>query len=139
MGRLTVSAAITSIAYLKQAGKERVVLAGEPPGDRLMFFSDGRPIQLPHTGLFFRPSPVRQDYQTACIHYTDCFVGIAQPGSPWAPPTIVIPKEGMVVERRPLAVKSLDPDIPAPPTIDSMLNGTDPAMAAIADEIGRGH
>jgi hypothetical protein len=38
-----------------QAGTSRVSIIGEPVGDRLMFFSDGLPIQLPHSGRFFPP------------------------------------------------------------------------------------
>jgi hypothetical protein len=36
-GTRTGSAAIASIAYLEQAGGEKVILVGGPPGDRLMF------------------------------------------------------------------------------------------------------
>jgi len=134
--RRTFSAAIASIGYLKQAGKERVVLVGEPPGDRLVFFSDGRPIQLPHSGLFFRPSTARMDYQGGCQHYDDCHVTVAQAGHRTAPFDIAGIDVNQV-PRMPIAISSLEPDVPAPETIESHLNGTDPGMDAIARALGK--
>jgi hypothetical protein len=128
--RQTMSAGIASIAYLKQAGKDRVVLVGEAPGDRLMFFSEARPIQLPHSGLFFGPTTARQDFHTGCRNYDDCFVGVTPPGHAYAPLMI----RGIKVEdiaREPIAIASLEPDIAAPWTIESWLNGTDPALEAL--------
>jgi len=130
--RNTFSAGIASIAYLKQAGNERVVLVGEAPGDRLTFFSEGRPIQLPHSGLFFSPTTARQDYHTGCRTYDDCFVGVAQPGHPTAPLAV---KTTETIERIPIEISSLDPDIKAPWTVDSWLSGTDPAMDAVAASV----
>ena len=46
LGEFLAEKAIAGIAYLKQAGKERVTIVGEPVGDRMMFFSDGLPIRL---------------------------------------------------------------------------------------------
>jgi hypothetical protein len=128
--RRTLSAAIASTAYLKQAGKDRVVLVGEAPGDRLVFFSEARPVQLPHSGLFFGPSTARMDFHTGCRQYKDCFVGVAPPGQAHAPLLI----KGMKAEdikRQPIAVASLEPDLPAPWTVDSWLHGTDPAMEVL--------
>jgi len=127
--RQTFSAAIASIAYLKQAGDNRVSIIGESIGDRLMFFSDGLPIQLPHSGLFLLPATVRMDYRDGCRHYDDCFEGIAQPGGPTAtsPFTSAIP-----LDRLPISVVALEPDIVAPWTIESWLTGNDPMMDAVA-------
>lgn len=127
-GPQTFSAAITSIAYLKQAGGDRVSIVGEPIGDRLMFFSDGLPIQLPNSGRFFVPAVVRMDYHGGCREYDDCAEGIAQPGRPTASPAL--PWLG-AIERLPISVASLQPDISAPWTIESWLRGTDPMMDAI--------
>jgi hypothetical protein len=128
--RQTMSAGIASIAYLKQAGKGRVVLVGEAPGDRLVFFSEARPVQLPHSGLFFGPTTARQDFHTGCRTYDDCFVGVAQPGRPHAP-LMVRGIKAEEVAREPIAIASLAPDIAAPWTIESWLNGTDPAIDAL--------
>jgi hypothetical protein len=126
--RETFSAAIASIGYLKQAGKERVVIVGEPIGDRLMFFSDGLPVQLPHSGLFFLPAVLRMDYADGCRKYDDCFEAVAQPGGPAAPTLLKLPPN---TQRLPIAVKTLDPDVIAPWTIQSWIEGLDPAMEAV--------
>lgn len=47
----TFSAGIVSVAYLKQAGAERVVIVGEPVGDDLVYFSDGRPARFTQLGF----------------------------------------------------------------------------------------
>ncbi|WP_153067056.1 hypothetical protein [Steroidobacter cummioxidans] len=131
----TFSAAIASIAYLKQAGGERVSIVGEPIGDRLMFFSDGLPIQLPNSGRFFVPSVVRMDYHGGCREYDDCSEGIAQPGRSTA--SAALPWLGPI-ERLPISVPSLQPDTFAPWTIEPWLRGTDPMMDAINDLAGTG-
>ena len=127
--RETFSAAIASIAYLKQAGRDRVSIIGEPVGDRLMFFSDGLPVQLPHSGLFFLPAVVRMDYANGCREYDDCFEGVVAAGRPAAMSLLKLPPE---LKRLPLSVGTLDPDVSAPWTLDSWLNGTDPGMDAVA-------
>jgi hypothetical protein len=124
----TFSAAITSIAYLKQAGTNRVSIIGEPVGDRLMFFSDGLPIQLPHSGRFFLPAVARMDYRDGCRQYDDCMEAIAQPGRPTA--TVPLPTPAPL-ERLPISVATLEPDVLAPWTIDSWLTGKDPMMDAV--------
>lgn len=126
--RETFSAAIASIAYLKQAGGDRVSIIGEPVGDRLMFFSDGLPVQLPHSGLFFLPAVVRMDYANGCREYEDCFEGIVETGRPAAKSLLKLPPN---LQRLPLSVGTLEPDVHAPWTLESWLNGTDPAMDAI--------
>ncbi len=107
----TFSAAISSIAYLKQAGGARVVLVGETPGDRLRFWAEGRPISLPHSGALILMATQRHDYLTGCKGYTDCHPYVAKYS---------------------IAVKNLDPDVAAPWTLDSYAAGRDPGMEAAA-------
>lgn len=126
--RQTFSAAIAGIAYLKQAGKDRVTIVGEPVGDRMMFFSDGLPIRLPHSGRYFLPAVVRMDYQDGCKAYDDCQEAIAQPGRPFA--TSALPMLGPT-NRLPVSVPTLEPSIPAPWTIDAWIKGEDPMMDAV--------
>jgi hypothetical protein len=136
MGPANVSAGMASVAYLKQAGGDRVVIVGEPPGDRLMFFSEGDFKDLPHAGVMLLPSTQRYDFRTGCRGYRDCFVSIAQPGSPTGTP----PDEAATFEaygRAPLEVQSLDPQVAAPWTIGDYLDGEDPGMRAIASLIQR--
>jgi hypothetical protein len=132
--RRTLSAAIASIAYLKQAGSHRVVIIGEPVGDRLMFFSDGRAVQLPHSGRFFLTATARMDYRDGCRKYDDCFQGVAQPGRPTAP----LPAGIASTDRMPISIDSLEPDIDAPWTIESWLKGTDPMMQAVTELVDKG-
>ena len=101
---------------------------GEPAGDRLMFFSDGLPVQLPHSGLFFLPAVVRMDYADGCRAYDDCFEGVAQPGRPTAVSLLKVPAG---LQRIALSVSSIEPDVVVPDTIDAWLRGEDPAMSAL--------
>jgi|GEM_PF-585966 len=130
MSRRTFSAAISSVAYLKQSGGERVILVGEEPGDRLEFFAEGSLFALPNSGLKLWPATARHDYRNGCRTYEDCFIAVAQPGSP-----VRIKPELMNIERVPIAVKSLAPEIYAPWTIDDWMEGNDSAMDAVAKAI----
>ena len=114
--RWTFSAAISSTGYLKQAGGARVVLVGEAPGDRLRFWAEGRPISLPHSGAMVLRATERHDYLTGCRGYSDCH------------PEVVA---------HPIAVKSLDPEIAAPWTLESYAAGRDPGMEAATRLLAR--
>lgn len=113
----TFSAAISTLGYLKQAAPGRVVIVGEPVGDRLQFFAEGRPITLTHSKEMVLSATERHDYQTGCRQMDDCHRNVVT---------------------RPIAVKTLDPDIAAPWTIDDYVAGRDPAMEAVAREVARG-
>ncbi len=131
IGPETFSAGIISTAYLKQAGGAQVVLVGAPPGDRLTFFAEGNTVVLPHSGLAVLPASERDDLADACRHDQDCFGALAQPGAPTGSKGA---KQAIIdwsFGRKPLAIPSLDPDIPAPWTIEDYLAGRDPAMEAL--------
>jgi hypothetical protein len=130
--RRTFSAAITGIAYLKQAAPDRVIVVGESAGDRLEFFSDGLPVSLPHSGLYFLPAVVRMDYRDGCRRHDDCAAAVAQRGRPvalWAIPYRVEPA------RIPIAIATLQPDIPVIWTINSWMAGEDPMMEAVRQAV----
>jgi hypothetical protein len=112
----TFSAAISTAGYLKQAAPERVSIVGEAVGDRLEFFSEGRPVTLKHSGQVLLPATERHDYQGGCRKFSDC--------------------HGNVV-RRPIAVPTLAPDIAAPWTIEAYRAGRDPALEAVAAALRR--
>ncbi|HYV20188.1 MAG TPA: hypothetical protein VFC25_14280 [Verrucomicrobiae bacterium] len=112
----TFSAAISTVGYLKQKAPSRVTLVGEAVGDRLVFFAEGRPVTLSNTGIVLLPSTQRHDYKDGCREFTDC--------------------HGAVV-RHPIAVPTLDPEIPAPWTIETYRAGRDPGMEAIAAALGK--
>jgi hypothetical protein len=107
----TISAAISSLGYLEQAAPDRVTIVGEPVGDRLQFWSEGDVVQLPHSGAVLLNATERHDYITGCKPFDDCH---------------------RQVKRHPIAVPTLDPDIPAPWTIDAYRAGRDPGMEAVA-------
>jgi len=107
----TFSAAISSIGYLEQAVPDRVTIIGEEVGDRLVFWSEGRPLTLERSGIVISRATERHDYATGCKPYKDC--------------------HGNVV-RHPISVRSLEPDAAAPWTIDVYRAGRDPAMEAVA-------
>jgi hypothetical protein len=109
----TFSAGISSTGYLVQAGNGRVTTVGESPGDRLMFFAEGRPAQLP-SGAFVGLATERHDYHTGCRGFTDCHPYVA---------------------KRSIAVDTLDPAIAAPWTVEAYVAGRDPAMEAVATAI----
>ncbi len=112
----TFSAAITLAAYTLQAAPERVVIVGEPVGDRLEFFAEGRPIKLEHSGAALLPATERHDYVNGCRAASDCH----------GP-----------VRSRPIAVPSLEPRIAAPLGFDRYRAGIDAAMEAVAAAVAR--
>jgi hypothetical protein len=138
MGAETFSAGISSAAYLKQAGGDRVVLAGEAPGDRMSFFAEGRLAPLPNTGAEVLPATQRDDYANGCRGYDDCFVTLAQPGSPTGTPQPAADYLDKTFGRAPLTIPNLDPQIRAPWTVADYVGGRDTAMDAIAACLKRG-
>jgi hypothetical protein len=112
----TFSAAISTVGYLKQAAPERVSIVGEEIGDRLQFFAEGRPIDLPNSGVGIGVTTERHDYKTGCKPFSDC--------------------HGAVV-RNPISVPTLSPDIAAPWTIQAFRAGRDPGMEAVQSALGR--
>jgi hypothetical protein len=110
-GPATFSAAISTAGYLKQAAPDRVRIVGEPVGDRLEFFAEGRTTTLQHSGAVVLPATERHDYRAGCRQHTDCHAPVVA---------------------RPIAVPTLEPDIAAPWTLDHWRRGLDPAMQAVA-------
>jgi hypothetical protein len=92
-----------------------VILVGEPVGDRLRFWAEGRLATLEHSGVVLLPATERHDYLTGCKPFDDC--------------------HGNVV-RHPIAVPSLDPDIAAPWTFEAWASGRDPALEAVEIAVG---
>ncbi len=111
----TFSAAISTSGYLKQSAPARVTIVGEEAGDRLVFWSEGRGLQLRHTGIGMGLARERHDYQNGCRDFTDC--------------------HGPVV-RNPISVPTLAPDVSAAWTIEAYRAGRDPGMEAVARELG---
>lgn len=110
----TFSAAITTVAALKQAGGAQVTIVGEPVGDRLAFWAEGGAVQLPNSGITAFYAAGRHDYSDPCVDRSTCF---------W------------LNELYPVRVKSLAPDIPVSLTFAAYREGRDPAMEAILRDL----
>jgi hypothetical protein len=72
-GPATFSAGISTAVFVKHAGQERVVIVGEPVGDRLQFYSEGGQACLPNYPLCVVYQTGKHDYQHACDDWAVCF------------------------------------------------------------------
>ncbi|MEQ1818211.1 MAG: hypothetical protein ABL871_06330 [Terricaulis sp.] len=106
----TFSAAITTVAALKDAGGEQVVIVGEPVGDRLDFWAEGGSFDLPNAFLQVHYASGRHVYNGPCTDRVTCF---------W------------LNERFPVRVRTLEPDIVAPLTFAAYRELRDPAIDAV--------
>jgi len=70
---LTFSAAITTAAFIKEAGGDRVTLLGQPIGDRLSFFSEGGRACLPNLEVCVYYQTGKHDYAHACNDWHECY------------------------------------------------------------------
>jgi hypothetical protein len=106
-GPSTFSAGISTTAFVKQAGGERVTILGEPVGDRLQFFSEGGRGCLPNYKLCVAYETGKHDYQHPCRDPDICF---------W-------PNYYFSVR-----VKNLDPDEPITESFADWRAGRDPVF-----------
>jgi hypothetical protein len=111
-GRYTFSAGMASAAALKHAGGTRVTIVGEPVGDRLQWWSEGRPTCLPDSHLCLTPNTGFWDLAHGCSGKPHCYG-----------------------DQFDSVVGSLDPQISAPLTAQAWLAGDDPGMDAIARDL----
>jgi hypothetical protein len=72
-GPSTFSAGITTTAFVKQSGGDRVTILGEPVGDRLSFFSEGNRGCLPNYPLCVSYERGKHDYAHPCTDWDVCF------------------------------------------------------------------
>jgi len=115
ISRLTFSAGIVAAALVEMSAPERVTLVGEPVGDRLRFWSEGEPVCLPSTKYCLHMRNGLWDLVNGCAQEPGCY--------------------GDQFKAR---VPDLDPDLPAPLSVEPWLTGTDPAMRAIESDL-HGH
>ncbi|HEV7661182.1 MAG TPA: hypothetical protein VGO55_15185 [Allosphingosinicella sp.] len=111
----TFSAAISSLGYLRQAAGDRLVIVGEPIGDRLEFWAEGDIMRLPGLDALLLYATERHNYMTGCPE-ADCHASIRD---------------------HPIRVTGLQPDIPAPLRYADFRAGRDPAMDAIVRDARR--
>lgn len=103
----TFSAGISSLGYLRQAAGPDLVIIGEPIGDRLEFWAEGDPLELP-SGIVLLRGTERHDYRTGCPE-TDCHDSI---------------------RIHPIRVPSLDPEFRPVFTYRDVVEGRDPYLDA---------
>ena len=109
---LTFSAAITTAAFVKDAGGDRVTIIGEPIGDRLSFYSEGGKACLPNLKVCMYFQTAKHDYGHACNDWHECF---------W------------LNWLYPVRVKSLKPDIVLPLKFEDWNAGRDAAYFMARD------
>ncbi|MDT9598314.1 S41 family peptidase [Sphingosinicella rhizophila] len=112
----TFSAAISSLGYLKQAAGKRLIIVGEPIGDRLEFWAEGDTVEIPSVKATMLYATERHNYVTGCPE-SDCHESI---------------------RTHPIRVRSLQPDIETSLTFADFLAGRDPAYDAIVRDIRNG-
>ncbi len=108
VSRLTFSAGIVAAALIEQSTGERAMIVGEPVGDRLRFWSEGKPVCLPESKYCVQVTDGIWDLVNGCAQEPGCYGDAFH-----------------------VKVPDLDPDLAAPLTAGSWLAGTDPAMTAI--------
>ncbi|MCX7358313.1 MAG: hypothetical protein NT015_09260 [Alphaproteobacteria bacterium] len=106
----TFSAAITTVAALKDAGGDQVIIVGEAVGDRLDFWAEGGSFNLPNAFVQVHYATGRHIYDGPCSDRATCF---------W------------LNERYPVRVHTLVPDIAAPLTFAAYRERRDPALDAV--------
>ena len=106
----TFSAAISSIGFAKQAAPQKVIIVGEPSGDRLIFYGEPRKFTLPNSGIELSYSTGLHDYLHGCHWFGHCYL------MDWLY-TISVP--------------TLEPAISTPLSFAVAKAGRDPAMDAI--------
>jgi hypothetical protein len=106
----TFSAAITTVAALKDAGGRRVTIVGERVGDQLSFWAEGGRFDLPNSGITAFFATGRHNYRRPCTDRQSCF---------W------------LNELYPVRVRTLEPDVLAPMTFAAYSMGRDPGLDAI--------
>ncbi|HEX9707763.1 MAG TPA: hypothetical protein VGA24_09025 [Steroidobacteraceae bacterium] len=112
VSRHTFSAGIVAAALVRQSAGDRTMIVGEPVGDRLRFWSEGRSVCLPESKYCVQVTDGLWDLVNGCAQEPGCY------GDAYR-----------------VKVPDLDPDLAAPWTAGSWLAGTDPAMTAIEAQL----
>ncbi|MGB6989445.1 MAG: hypothetical protein WA646_17820 [Candidatus Sulfotelmatobacter sp.] len=95
------------MGQIKHSGGDRVTILGEPVGDRLAFFAEGRRGCLPHYPLCLHYETGKHDYGHSCTNLDTCF---------WLNWLL------------PVRVKTLQPDEIITMTFDDWRQGRDPVF-----------
>jgi hypothetical protein len=106
-GPATFSAGINSVAFIKSAGGERVVLLGERIGDRERAWGETNEFELPNSRLGMTFNTGLHDVAQGCPPFPECYV------------------RNYFYD---VAVGSLDPDVPIDTGFSDYLAGVDPVL-----------
>ena len=69
----TFSAAITTTAFVKESGGDKVTILGEPVGDRLAFYAEGGEGCLPNSKFCVDYETGKHDYAHPCRDWNVCY------------------------------------------------------------------
>lgn len=108
VSRLTFSAGIVAAALIEQSAGDRAMIVGEPVGDSVRFWSEGKPVCLPESKYCVQVTDGVWDLVNGCAQEPGCYGDAFH-----------------------VKVPDLEPDLAAPLTAGSWFAGTDPAMTAI--------
>ncbi len=111
----TFSAGETSAALAKEHGAGKVTLVGEPLGDRMRLWGEGRNMTLPNSQLELHYATGLHDYSNPCWGQEGCF---------WT------------THFFPMHVKTLAPDVPVPYTFADYRALRDPALDYVLQQSG---
>lgn len=103
----TFSAGITSAALAKALGRDKVTIVGEPVGDGLRFWAEGRDMTLPNSKIQVHYATGMHDYSSPCWGERGCF---------W------------LMHLYPMHLKTLAPDMVIPYTFSDYQAGRDPLI-----------
>ena len=106
----TFSAGESSVALAKEHGGGRVTIVGEPVGDRLRFWGEGRDMTLPNSGIVLHYATGLHDYARPCWGEPGCF---------W------------VMYFFPMHLESIAPDVTIPYTFADYLALRDPMLCYV--------
>ena len=123
----TFSAGETSVALAKEHGGGKVTIVGEPVGDRLRFWGEGRDMTLPNSGVTLHFATGLHDYARPCWGEPGCF---------W------------VMYFFPMHLKTIAPDVTIPysfadyralrdPVLDYVLQTTTNAAQSVSSQTAR--
>ena len=112
----TFSAGITSAALAKARGGDEVTIVGEPVGDGLRFWAEGRDMTLPNSHIQVHYATGMHDYSEPCWGEGGCF---------W------------IMRLYPMYLKTLTPDVTIPYTFSDYMASRDPVMDYVSQSSRR--
>lgn len=112
-GNATFSAGINSVAFLRAAGGDRVLIVGERVGDRERAYGETNDFVLPNSGMGMTFNTGLHDVGNGCPPFPECYY------------------RNYFSD---IAVGSLDPDVVIPLTAADYLAGRDPVLEWILKE-----